>query len=318
MPEITPPPYNAYGQWLQQRFGRRVVKIPVDAGFSCPNRDGRTGSAGCAFCVNEAFSPPARTAASKPRRLISPSDLRKILDAALVRRGCGNGAGRPAALIYFQPYSNTYAPVEHLRALYETALSLPGVIGLAIGTRPDCVTAEIIELLAALARCAYIQLELGLPTANDDTLRRLARGHDTACFEATMAQSRGRGFDICAHMIAWLPGETAADALRTAALIAAAGITGIKIHHFHVLRGSALAAEHAFTPLHLPTMEEHVKLAADILERLPWHITVQRLASWAAAEWLVAPAWTLNANAVPPLVAKTLAGRRRRQGDLAI
>ncbi|MCX7934340.1 MAG: TIGR01212 family radical SAM protein, partial [Planctomycetota bacterium] len=126
-----------------------------------------------------------------------------------------------------------------------------------------------------------------------------------------------RGFDICVHMIAWLPGETAADALRTAAVIAASGATGIKIHHLHILRGTPLAVEHARAPLRLPTMEEHARLAADILERLPWHITVQRLAGYATAEWVIAPMWTTRAGAIPQMVAKILRARQRRQGDFA-
>ncbi len=300
---MTAPLYHRYSQDLRKRFGVRVQKVSVDAGFSCPNRDGTVGTGGCSYCVNAAFTP------ATARR--TPGVRAQLLaGAARVARRHPNAG----ILAYFQPFSNTHGPVEYLRSVYEEALACEGVVGLAVGTRPDCLDGAKIDLLASLAERCYVQLELGLQSARDDTLRRINRGHTVNCFLEAMARCAGRGFDICGHMITGLPGETRADALRTARVMADAGITGIKVHSLHLVRGAPLTKEHEREPFALLSMQEHVGVVCDILERLPWRITIQRLWGTAPASWLVAPAWCLRGHKVEQAITEELRRRNSRQG----
>lgn len=298
---MKPPfPYHRFGSLLKERYGQKVHKVSVDGGFTCPNRDPHDNSGGCAWCNNASFNPHDRTSGRSPVEQIR-------LGVTLLRQRLGVNR----FIAYFQAYTNTYAPVEDLRALFTQALSVDGVVGLAIGTRPDCVDEEKIALLEELRQLPlpaglsrqerdagrFVQLEYGLQSARDDTLQRFRRGHTVADFTQAMRKSIGRGLELCGHMITGLPGESPDDAHTCLRLLRDSGITGLKIHNIHIVKGSALAEEYARAPFPLPTLQEHAALVADLLEELPWEVNIQRL--WAASTdhaLHIAPAWSLNNN----------------------
>lgn len=296
-------PYHRFGDFLQKRFGEKVHKVGVDAGFSCPNRDA-AGGGGCAWCNNASFNPHERASARTVREQVT-------LGIKLLRRKLGVRL----FLAYFQAYTNTHDTTERLAEFYREALGVEGVVGLAIGTRPDCVDEEKLDLLSQIARTHFVQIEYGLQSANDATLARFQRGHTIADFQQAMELTRGRGLEICGHLIAGLPGETRADVFQTQRVMVAAGITGIKIHNLHVVRGSALGEEYLRAPFALPTQAEHVALVADLLEELPWRVNVQRL--WGASsapELHLAPDWCLNNNAVKFAIETEFRRRGTQQG----
>lgn len=293
-------PYHRFGGYLKERFGQKVHKVSVDAGFSCPNRDPRDHSGGCAWCNNASFNPHDRASGRTPLEQLR-------LGVRLLRERLGVRL----FIAYFQAYTNTYAAVDELRALFGAALEIDGVVGLAVGTRPDCVDEEKIALLQQLRDAPlpaglsgderragrFVQIEYGLQSARDDTLARFRRGHTVADFERAMALTRGRGLDICGHMITGLPGEDDDDARRTLRLLRDTGVTGLKIHNLHIVTGSALAEEYARAPFALPTLAGHAALVAELLAELPWAVNIQRL--WAASTdhaLHIAPAWSLNNN----------------------
>ncbi len=280
--------YNRFGYYLKQRFGEKVHKISVDAGFDCPNRIAGETATGCAWCENSSFNPNPR---SKERSVREQTELGvKILR---------NRLGVRLFIAYFQAYTNTYADTETLYNLYSQALSVDGIVGIAIGTRPDCIDSEKLDMLEALAQSHYIQLEYGLQSANDETLIRMNRGHTVADYTKAMKLSTGRGIELCTHLITGLPTETVTDAHHSLQTAIAAGTTGLKIHNLHVVKGSRLGKEYLQTPFPLPTLEDHVSLICDMLEQTPPDIVIHRL--WGAAttrERHIAPNWCLDHNRV--------------------
>ncbi len=293
--------WHGYGAYLRRRFGAPVRKVAIDAGFTCPNRDGTRGSGGCVYCDNASFNPNRQG----PRLPV----------AEQVRIGMRAARGAEIFIAYFQAYTNTYAPVECLRALYEEALAVEGVVGLAIGTRPDCIDEATLDLLEELARRAYVQLEYGLQSACDETLARIDRGHTVADYVEAMDRSRGRGLHLTGHMIVGLPGESLDDFLHTQAVMVAAGIDSIKYHNLHVVKGSRLAEVHANEPVELMTLEAYADALATLLEQLPWRVVVQRVHGTAPKDRLVAPDWCLDGNCVRLAVERVLQERGTRQGS---
>ncbi len=276
-------PYNRYGAYLKNIFGEKVHKVSVDAGFGCPNREG-AAARGCAWCDNSSFNPNRRNVGRSVREQVA-------LGVKLLR----DKMGVNKFIAYFQAYTNTYAPVEKLEALYREALSVEGVVGLAIGTRPDCIDKNKIELIEGLARDNYIQLEYGLQSANDLTLANMGRGHSVKDFTDAMDISRGRGFDICGHMIVGLPGEGYDDYLKTLRTMVESGVSGIKIHNLHIVKGSALADIYQRDKFTLLEADEYISILVDLLEHTPAYINIQRL--WGAAgskDLHIAPDWCLN------------------------
>ena len=297
--------YLSLNDWLRQQFdGRRIQKLTVDAGLSCPNRDGSISTGGCIFC-NDTGS--GSGAFSKGVSIID-----QILPAKkhLTRRYKAH-----EFLIYFQSYSNTHAPVEHLRKIYEEALAVPDVVGLSIGTRPDCVDEEKIALLAELAQHHMIWVEYGLQSANDETLQRICRGHDTKTFQQAVALTQHRGIYICAHVILGLPGETYEDMMRTARFIAHNGIHGIKLHFLYVIRNTPLASLHEQNQYTCLTLDEYAELACDFLELQPPDMVIQRLSSLPHEEELIAPLWALDKNAPAKAIQAIFKKRGTRQGS---
>lgn len=297
---------NTFGQYLLSRYGQRVHKLALNAGFTCPNRDGRKGVGGCTFCNNVSFSPNAK----------EPASISHQLDAGRAVLAKRTGARRFMA--YFQAYTNTYDPIDALRERYDAALVHPDVIGLSIGTRPDCVPEAVLDLLARYrARGKEIWLELGLQSADDRTLERVNRGHDFADFRNAVTAARRRGIPVCAHLIIGLPGEGRDAALRNLERVIALGVQGLKLHPLHIVRHTRLAIDWRrgdYVPL---AMDEYVSICADVIERTPPEVTYHRLTGTASPEVLLAPEWCSRKWAVLNAIEAELFRRGAHQGDLA-
>ena len=303
MPDL---PYNDLASHLRAAFGRRVQKISLDAGLGCPNRDGVTGSGGCIYC-NARGSGTGAAAAG-----LSIADQLAAAKERIRKR-----YGTVGFIAYFQSYSNTYAPVERLRALYDQALADPDVLGLAVGTRPDCVPDEVLDLLADYRDRTYLWIEYGLQSANDSTLAAINRGHDVAAFDDALGRTRARDIPVVAHIMLGLPGETPADMLATARFLAARDIQGVKPHLTYVVRGTPLHRMHErgeYTPL---TREEYVDAVCDLIARLPRQVVIHRLTGDPHPDELVAPLWALEKNRNLEAIRTALRERGIRQGDLA-
>jgi radical SAM protein (TIGR01212 family) len=286
---VLPPPftadrrYFAFSQFLRERFGTRVYRVTVDGGFTCPNVDGTVAVGGCVYCDNRSFSPNRRL----PRTPIRDQLRRGV--TILEKR---YGADR--FLAYFQAATNTYAPVERLRRLYDEALEHPQVVGLAIGTRPDCVPEPVLELIQGYARDRYVCLELGLQTIHDRSLDWMNRGHHYDAFDDAVQRCQGRGLDLCAHVILGLPGESKADMLATADALAALPVDAVKIHNLHVVRNTPMEGMYRNGTVRMMERDEYVGVVCDFLERLPPQMVIQRLNGDAPPDYLVAPQWCLD------------------------
>ena len=279
--------YHAYNFFLRQKFGERVQKVSLDAGFTCPNVDGTVAIGGCTFCDNRSFSPSRRT----PRLRI-----RDQLDDGIRRLKTRYTADK--FLAYFQPATNTYAPVEKLRPLYESALDHPQVVGLAIGTRPDCVPDDVLDLLQELASSAYLSVEYGVQTVHDRSLDWMNRGHHYDAMLDAMHRSRGRGFEICAHIILGLPGESHADMLATAREMARLQIDAIKIHNLYAVRNTPLAEQVARGEVQLMERDDYIRTLVDVLEILPPEMIVERISGDAPPDYFLGPSWCLDKPAI--------------------
>jgi radical SAM protein (TIGR01212 family) len=272
--------YTAFGQYMKDLYGEPVYKVNVDAGFTCPNRDGSIATGGCIYCNNDSFRPTACTKAIP---------LRQQIEKGIPYLTSRYGAKQ--FIVYFQPYTNTYASVDILERLYREALDQPGVIGLAIGTRPDCVDEEKISLLERLARDHFILVEYGLQSIHDRTLEFINRGHDYACFQKAVSMTTGRGIRIGAHLILGFPTETRADMLSMAPELSRQPIEFLKIHQLQVVKNTALEGLYAAKPFPTFGYREYIEMLADFLERLSPAIVIQRLFASAPDDILVAPVW---------------------------
>jgi len=297
--------YNAYHFHLKKHFGDRVQKVSLDAGFTCPNVDGTVARGGCVFCDNRSFSPSRRL----PR-----TTIRGQLDEGIKRLKRRYKARQ--FLAYFQPATNTYAPVSRLRPLYEEAIAHPEVVGLAIGTRPDCVPEDVLDLLAELASRTYVSVEYGLQTIHDRSLDWMNRGHHHDAFLDAIERSRGRGFEICAHVMLGLPGESRADMLATAREVARLQLDAVKIHNLYVVQGTPLAEQFAAGAVRLLEREEYVETLVDFLELLPPGCVVERISGEAPPDYFVAPSWCLNKPAILRAIQQEFARRDSWQGKM--
>jgi uncharacterized protein len=297
-------PYRDLNSYLRERFGTRVQKVTLDAGLTCPNRDGRVGVGGCLYC---------NARGSGTGALARGQSVTEQLKEGMARLARRYGASRFIA--YFQSFSNTYAPLDTLQALYLEALAFPEVVGLSIGTRPDCLSPEILDLLAGLARERLLWLELGLQSAHDDTLKRINRGHDAACFAQAVEAAAVRGLEVVAHVVLGLPGEGLAEMAATARYLGNLPLQGVKIHLLYVVRGSGLEGLYragSYRPLE---EEEYVGLVVDFLELLPRHLVIHRLTGDPHRGELVAPTWCLDKSKVLTDIREELARRGSRQGS---
>ena len=265
---------------MLHRYGERVHKIAIDADFTCPNRDGSKGRGGCTFCNNVSFSPNGR----------QPPGISEQIAAG--RQVIRRRTGARKYLAYFQAYTNTYADIDSLRSLYDQALSEPGVIGLAVGTRPDCAPAPVLDLLAGYQRQGHeIWLELGLQSSFDESLRRVNRGHGFAEYETALLAARRRGLQVCTHLIIGLPGETKQHCKLTLERVLALGVDGLKLHPLHVVKGTQLANEWRRGEYQPLLLDEYIDIAADLIRHTPPEVIFHRVTGTASKKILLAPDW---------------------------
>ncbi|HEY3308380.1 MAG TPA: TIGR01212 family radical SAM protein [Desulfuromonadaceae bacterium] len=294
---------HSYGHYLRRRFGCRVSKVNVDAGFTCPNRDGSKGTGGCIYCNNTSFSP-------KDTLAVIPLEEQIAHGMAYHRQRLGS----EKFIIYFQKYTNTYASLELLAELYHRALDHPDVLGISVGTRPDALGEEALDLLSEIAQNHYVCLELGLQSMDDGILTRINRGHTLEDFVNAVQRAQNRSFDICAHLIYGFPGETATEFLKTAALMASLPVDSVKLHQLHAVEGTGLAQMYRngqYIPLELA---DYVETAANFIELLPARITFQRLYGSAPLDIRVAPQWGLKNNQLWYAIVNELTRRGTWQG----
>lgn len=295
--------YRPFSRYLREIFGCRVQKIPLDAGFTCPNRDGRVGLGGCIYC-----GPRGSGTGAYENGVPLGEQIRAAIESGKRR------FGKCKFIAYFQAFTNTYAPPERLKSLYDEALRHQEVVGLSIGTRPDCAPDEVLELLEEYARRCHFWVEYGLQSAHDYTLELINRGHDIAQFVDAVERTKGRGINICAHIILGLPGETKEEMMATADLVASLELEGIKIHSLYVLKGTKLAEIYQRGEFRLLELEEYVSLVCDFLERLPPDMVIQRLTGEAPGDLLVAPRWSREKMAVLGKIDTELEQRGSYQG----
>ena len=295
--------YYDFKSFLVNRFGCRVHKLQIDAGFTCPNRDGKVAWGGCAYC-------DGRGSILRQQGPL-PSVAEQISSGKALYR---NLRGAAKFIAYFQTFTNTYAPVEKLRALYNEALAQQDIVGLSIGTRPDCMDDEILRMLEGYAKRSHVWIEYGLQSIHDRTLQRMNRGHDAATFVEAVRKTAGRGLFICAHIIAGLPGESREDMLETARSLAALAVDGIKIHSLLALRGTEVGRLYEEGKIAMLSQEDYVATACDILEILPPTTVIQRITAEGYRDIYLGPDWAPNKLKVLNAIDRELEKRDTWQG----
>ena len=295
--------YYPLSAYFRKEFGEPVRKISIDAHFSCPNVDGTVGRGGCVFCDVASFSPSRR---------LGLDDINAQIDEGILQLQRRFKAGKFVA--YFQPSTNTHAPQETLRRVYGVALARPEVVGLAVGTRPDAVPNETLDLLAEIARDKWVTVEFGLQSTKDATLKWIGRGHDYASFVDATLRAKERGLLVGAHLILGLPGENSDDLYLTARRVAALGLHSVKLHHLYVARNTRLAEMWRAGSVPLPTLDEYARMVVDFLEVQDPNTVIERVAGETSAEYLLAPDWTAIKHAGRNAVEKELRARDSYQG----
>lgn len=298
--------FNAFGAALRRRFGGRIQRVSVDAGFTCPNVDGAITRGGCNFCDNRSFSPSRRV------RLKRVSEQ---LHAGIrsVRRRYDKVEG---FIAYFQPATNTYAPVEQLEELYTLALSVdPAIVGLAVGTRPDCVPDSVVRLLERMAERTHLSVEFGMQTMHPSGLRWMNRAHDHDHMINAMQRCRGRNFECCAHIILGIPGETRAMMMRTAEEVGRLGCDAVKLHNLYAVRGTPLGEQVLSGEIKMMARDDYITTVVDFLERIPPHVVVERVSGDAPPDFLVEPQWCLEKSRLRADIESELDRRGTRQGS---
>jgi uncharacterized protein len=280
---MTDKAYRLFSDHLKTRFGKRVHKISIDAGFGCPNRSGGRSGAGCVFC-----DPGGSGSVGIEKTLSIRAQIEHGMEV-MVRKYKAR-----AFLAYFQPFSNTFGTLQQLQCCYDEALAVPGVVGLDIGTRPDCLAPETLDLLGDYHQRTYLWLELGLQSTHDRTLQMIRRGHDYATFLQALAAARERGLRVCVHLILGLPGESRADMLATADEMARLRVDGVKLHLLHVLKNTPLGERYRRDGFRVLGQDEYTSLVVDVLERLHPETLIHRLTGDGPRDLLLAPLWSLN------------------------
>jgi len=299
--------YLNYNQVLKAEFSERIQKISINAGFTCPNRDGSKGMGGCTYCNNQTFSPEY----CKPIKSVTQQIEEGIY---FFKRKYEN----QFYLAYFQSYTNTYDSLEKLKSIYDEALSHPRIKGIVVGTRPDCVDEKLLDYFAELSEKFYVMIEYGIESSNDDTLRFINRGHNFACAENAIRETARRGIRVGAHLILGLPHESTETILSHAVRISELPLTAIKLHQLQLVRGTVMAKQFAAHPVwfRLFTADEYIELVIDFLERLNPEIAVERFVSQSPKEFIVAPEWGLKNFEFADKVEKRLIERNTWQGRL--
>lgn len=295
--------YTTYAEFLKNKFGFKIYKVSVDAGFTCPNIDGRVAYGGCTFCNNASFTPQ-----SIDRRIALREQINNGI-AFLKRRYRAQ-----KFVVYFQPYTNTYATKEELDRLWAVALENKDVIGMTIGTRPDCVDEEKIKALEELARDYFITVEYGVQSIYDRTLELINRAHNYQCFLDALRLTKGRGIYICTHVILGFPNESREEKLAMADEMSRIGPDFLKVHHLQVIKGTQMAKAYQAAPFPLPGYEEYLELVCDFIERLAPTIALQRLFAEAVDDLLIAPRWHKSGQEIYRDIVRKLEARESYQG----
>lgn len=301
----TRPLYRTFQSFLNEHFNTKVQKISLNAGFTCPNRDGSKGLGGCTYCNNQTFNP----AYCETQKSITDQ-----LDEGI--RFFSRKYPKMDYLAYFQAYTNTYGEINRLKNLYEEALQVPGIKGLVIGTRPDCMPEELLDYLEELSKKNFLLVEYGVESTLDRTLKFINRGHDHACTEDAIRRTAARGIPTGVHLILGLPGESRKDLIHHADVLSALPIQIVKIHQLQLIKGTKMAAQVAADPtlVHIPEPSDYVETVCDFLEHLRPDIAVERFVSQSPPELLIAPNWGLKNYEFTHLVEKCLKKRGSRQG----
>ncbi|MBR6973608.1 MAG: TIGR01212 family radical SAM protein [Bacteroidaceae bacterium] len=301
--------YNEYGLWLKEQLGVKVQKISLNAGFTCPNRDGRVGVGGCTYCNNQTFNPDyCVTTKSITRQLEEGKHFfsRKYPDMKY--------------LAYFQAYTNTYDSLQNLKAKYEEALSVPDVIGLVIGTRPDCMPNDLLDYLADLNHRTFLIVEYGIESIYDATLSRINRGHTHAQTADAVTRTAACGIRTGAHLILGLPGESREAILAEAGILSALPLTTLKLHQLQLIKGTRMAQEFAEQPsdFHLFTPDEYIDLVIDFIERLRPDLILERFVSQSPSSLLALPGWGLKNHEFVDRLRARMQTRNAHQGRLCL
>ncbi len=299
--------YLSYNSIMKKRFSDRIQKISVNAGFTCPNRDGSKGTGGCTYCNNQTFSPEY----CKPTKTIT-QQVREGIDFFRHKYNTQK------YLVYFQSYTNTYDSIDRLKLLYEEALSFPNVVGLVIGTRPDCVSDELLDYFSELSKKYYIMIEYGVESTNDDTLKFINRGHDFECAVKAINETAKRKILCGVHIILGLPGENKATTLAHAQKLSPLPIDSLKIHQLQLVKGTIMANQYKESPelFKLYSANEYIELVVDFLEVLRPEIAIERFVSQSPKELIIAPDWGLKNFEITAKIEKKLTERNTYQGRL--
>ena len=299
--------YNEFGPWLKNLLGMKVQKISINAGFTCPNRDGSVGVGGCTYCNNQTFNPEyCRTEKSVAQQLEEG------------KRFFARKYPEMKYMAYFQAYTNTYSELDDLKRKYEDALGVDGVVGLVIGTRPDCVPDNLLDYLAELNRQVCIIVEYGIESVYDKTLERINRGHDYACVVDAVNRTSERGLITGGHVILGLPGESRDDILKCADVLSELPLTTLKLHQLQLIKGTRMAEEYFANPegFHLFGADEYVDLVIDYVERLRPDIVLERFVSQSPSSLLAIPGWGLKNFEFVEKVRHRMEERNAYQGRL--
>ncbi len=301
--------YNSYKNYIKNKYGERIQKITVHGGFTCPNRDGTKGIGGCTYCNNQSFAAPE-----------------KILNWSIsdqITHGINQSKKRypkiSKYIIYFQSYSNTYAPLKRLKEVYEEALSYPNVIGISIGTRPDCLPDEVIDYLKEISDRGFdVVVELGMESMLDETLEKINRQHTFNDFVSACFRLSEKKIDICAHWIIGLPNEDCSTWIATAKKISTLPIKFLKIHQLQIIKDTVLAQEYEKHKFKLLTFDEYINILIQVVEHLNWEIVLQRFFAEAPLQMLVAGGWEINISDIPEEFYRRLTQKDTYQGKLSI
>lgn len=294
--------YRALSDYLKDRFNGKVFKVTLDAGFTCPNRDGAKGVGGCVYCLEAALKPALGLSASIEAQLETGIELVRKRHRA------------EKFIAYYQLNTNTYASPDKLKKIYAPALDRPEVVSIAVSTRPDCLGEEVLDVLDGIREKKPLWIELGLQSSNDDTLRRVNRGHGRAEFSDAVKRARKRGIDVCAHVILGLPGEAKEDMLATARFLSGLPVWGVKFHQLQVLRGTPLEEMYYSGAVKCLELEDYAALVVECLELLPPEMVIHRLSGDVPLRYVVAPKWGANKFMINSAIEKLMAGKKTFQG----
>ncbi len=272
--------YREYAAYIKEKFGMRVQKIALNPGFGCPNRDGSIGTGGCTYCNNKTFSP-----------YYGQQDRRISEQLSEGIEFFGRKYKAQKYIAYFQSYTNTYADISTLRQIYSEALSHPGVVGLAVATRPDCASDSVLDLLAEVSEKAYTTIEFGVESCYNETLSRINRGHDFQTAKDAIQRAAARGLEVCAHLIMYLPGETLEMMMRTAQIMSDLPISILKLHQLQIIKGTPMEKEYLATPWHLPSVDEYIDFCAQYIRACRQDMIFERFISESPRNMVVAPCW---------------------------